>query len=178
MLILKINKPTNKVKQAPAAPPASRDFRPDKLRVQIARYIFFGAFSTAADFAILNLCVYVLHVPIVWANLLSISASLLAGYATNQKLVFRNSEARTKRHFIYYVIVTLIGLYGLQSGVLVLLSHYPLAQNAISGFVATTITHAPIGPIEANIAKLLATIASSIWGFIACKKLVFVYNQH
>lgn len=148
----------------------------DRLHQQLLRFFFFGAFNTAIDFAVLNLGLYVFHLPEVAANVISISVALVAGYVINQKFVFRR-QPPTKRHVGYFLIITLTGLYGLQSGLIELLAHYPLAQSTLAGFLSTIVTHVPFSVLESNAAKLIATIASGLWNFILFRKFVFIKHN-
>lgn len=159
--------------QKAAAAPFSQASRQDKLIHEVVRFVCFGVFSTTTDFAVLNLLIYVFHMPEVFANMVSISAALLVGYAVNRRLVFRK-QPPTKRHVGYFMVINLIGLYGLQTVVVILLSHYPLAQSTIAGFLATILAHVPFTALESNVVKLIATLASGIWNFVMVRKFVFI----
>lgn len=156
----------------------SEPHRPDGLIGQIWRYILYGAFATAVDFAVMNLCLYVFHMPTIIANTISLSISLLVSFSLSEKLIFRGEHKHSRRRqVIYFVIMTLIGQYGLQSGMFAVLSDYPLAQNAIASFLAPLLGHIPYAVVAANAMKLLATIATGIWGFVLSRHLVFAHNQ-
>lgn len=132
----------------------------------------FGAFSTAVDFATLNLFIYVIHIPSVAANVISISVSLAVSYGINRRLVFRRRPP-TRRHIVYFLIITMVGLYGLQSGVFELTSQYPLAQSTIAGYLSNILSYVPFTALESNVVKLMATLASGVWNFFFFRKFIF-----
>lgn len=150
-------------------------YPPDRLHAQIIRYYLFGAFNTAVDFAMLNFGLNVLHLPVVAANALGISAALTTGYIINRKLVFRRSQPRRKRHYGYYIVINLASLYGLQTGILLLLGHYTLVQSTITGF-AITLIHVPFDTLQHNVAKLIAALTTGIWNFALFRKFVFAHK--
>lgn len=150
----------------------------DSIWQQIWRYIFFGAFTTAIDFAVLNLCLYILHMPSLVANTISLSISLIASYSITEKLIFRGEHKHSRRRKVaYFVVITLIGQYGIQSGLFAFLTYNPLAQNAIASFLAPLFGHVPYAIIAENVMKLFATIATGIWSFVLSRQLVFAYAK-
>lgn len=145
---------------------------------QLWRFIFYGAFSTAVDFAVLNLCLYVFHLPSLIANTISLSISLLVGYSMSEKLIFRGEHKHSRRRqIVYFLVVTLVGQYGIQSGIFAILTSNPLAQNAIASFLAPILGHVPYAVVAANVMKLFATIATGIWSFVLSRQLVFAYAR-
>lgn len=156
--------------------------RQDSLWTHIWRYIVFGAFSTAVDFAMLNLLEYILNVPGLIANTISLTVGLAVSYGISERLVFRNNGAQPWRHsrrrqIVYFVLITLVGVYGLQSGLFALLGEYPLAQQTIANFIAPILGHVKFNILEANVMKLLATIATAVWNFVLSRQLVFAYAK-
>lgn len=149
-----------------------------KWHQQLWRFIFYGAFSTAVDFAVLNLCLYVFHIPSLVANTISLSISLIAGYSMSEKLIFRGEHKHSRRRqVIYFIIINIVGQYGIQSGIFALLSTNPLAQNAIASFLAPIFGHVPYAVVASNVMKLFATIATGIWSFVLSRQLVFAYAK-
>lgn len=165
-------KPKTSPNEQAAVAALDHQYPPDKLHSQIIRYYLFGAFNTAVDFVMLNIGIYALHLPVVFANALGISTALLTGYFINRKLVFRHSQPRHKRHYGYYLVINLASLYGLQTGVLLLLGHYTLVESTITGF-AVTLIHVPFDTLQNNVAKLIAALTTGVWNFALFRKFVF-----
>lgn len=146
----------------------------DNLWQQIMRYICFGAISTAIDFVVLNLCLYAFHIPSMVANTIALAISLIVSYPINERLIFRGKHKHTRqRQIIYFVVVTLVGQFGLQSGLFALLTANPLAQNAVASFLAPMFGHIPYAVIASNVVKMLATIATGVWSFVFSRQFVF-----
>lgn len=165
-------------KNSAPADAATAKNSPDSLWQQVLRFIFFGAFSTAIDFAVLNLCLYIFHIPSMFANIISLSISLVVSYSITEKFIFRGEHKHSRRRkVIYFVVMTLVGQYGIQSGLFALLTSDPLAQNAIASFLAPILGHLPFSVVAENVMKLFATLATGIWGFVLSRQLVFAYDR-
>lgn len=173
---MKLFAKSNRSKIVPAA--SVKASAPDGLLAQIWRYIFFGAFATAIDFAVLNLCLYAFHIPNMFANTISLSVSLIISYSLTEKLIFRGEHKHSRRRkIIYFAVITLVGQYGIQSGLFALLTNDPLAQNAVASFLAPLLGHVPYAVVAENVMKLFATIATGIWSFVLSRQLVFVSHR-
>ena len=126
-----------------------------------------GVFNTLFDMA-LYVVVQSLTGSIIIANIVATSAALIGSYILNSKLTFKTRKW-TAKSFILFVVVTIFGLWVLQTGVIYLLT--PL-MNMIPEFLWHL-----FGPLE-HIAKILApkviaTAVTLVWNFIWYNKVIF-----
>jgi putative flippase GtrA len=126
---------------------------------QASKFGLVGIFNTALDFAIFNLGHSVFGLGTVTANVISTTIAMIVSYMINRNFVFSGSSSKATRQAILFLIVTAIGLYVLQNGVIYL--------------VTTSILHSN-GIVASNIAKLIGTGASLVWNFILYKRVVFI----
>ena len=137
-----------------------------------------GIINTLLDVLLLNLGIFVLQLPVVLANMLSVSIALAFSYTANSRWVFGGQRLGARRA-LRFVMITLIGLYGLQTLVIYLLTRQWLAPASL---VQGTIQALGLGQyfsnefIVANTAKVLATLFTTVWNFVLYKKYVFKTN--
>lgn len=162
---------------------------------EFKRFFLFGSIVTVVGFSAMNFFAYALHLDGLVANILSLTISIAVGYFIDEKFVFRGkrqiqtNEPETgkwqlsnwrslwetyRRRIIIFTVITLIGTYGLQTGLLELFISKPIAQNAIAGLIAPLLGHVSFDVIQANVMKMLAGIATEIFNFLLFRRLVFV----
>ena len=123
------------------------------------RFAIVGGANTALDFILLFLFVN-LGIDKILANYFSTGLSLIFSFFANKSFTFKNKDENAKKQFVLFLIVTITGLWILQ----------PIIIWALSSV---------LGPYIANdaillfVAKLVATIASLIWNYLLCSRLVF-----
>jgi putative flippase GtrA len=130
-----------------------------KNKPQKTRFIAVGGINTLLDFGILFL-LKSFGLPAVSANIISTSAAFCFSFFANKKYTFKTDTTNIKREIVLFVIVTLFGLWVLQTivikGVTYLLSGVDLPES-----------------VTLLIAKLLATIVSLTWNYILYSRVVF-----
>lgn len=126
--------------------------------VKLIRFAIVGGFNTALDFVLLFLFVYAAHLNEYVGNILSTGICLVISFVLNRTWTFR-SNGNQRRQFVAFLLVTLVGLWGLQTGVI-----YVIVE-ALSTWLE--------GPTLLLVAKLVATVASLIWNFVLYDRLVF-----
>jgi putative flippase GtrA len=130
-----------------------------KNKTQKTRFIAVGGINTLLDFGILFL-LKSLGLPAISANIVSTSAAFCFSFFANKKYTFKTNSTNIKREIVLFVIVTLFGLWVLQTVVIrtitYLLSGFDIPEN-----------------LTLLIAKLLATIVSLTWNYILYSRVVF-----
>ena len=81
-------------------------------------------------------------------------------FFANKKYTFKTTDTNVVREMVLFVIVTLTGLWGLQT-LIITLTHSPL-----TGIIGNT-------DVALLAAKLLATVASLTWNYLFYSRLVF-----
>lgn len=119
-----------------------------KLLAQIMKFGVVGVVATVIDFGIMNLLHYGLGLNILIANTSGFIVSLIFNYVASMKYVFAHKEGMSRREFIIFVVLSVIGL-ALNDGIV-------LALNAGLG-------------LEANIAKICATALVMVYNFVTRK---------
>lgn len=125
-----------------------------------ARFGLVGVINTAVDFVVLNLLAGVLGMPLFFANVGSTTAAMLTSFSLNKKAVFPGSDNSNRRQFILFMVVTLVGVWGVQGSVLALV-HLSLQSTGWSE------------PLIRNIAKLMGICVGLIWNYLWYSRFVF-----
>jgi putative flippase GtrA len=140
---------------------------PEKRDKKVIIFAAIGIFNTVFDMALYVLVQY-LTGSIIIANIVATSAALIGSYLLNSKLTFK-AKKWTAKSFVLFVVVTIFGLWVLQTGVIYLLT--PLV-GVIPEFLWRL-----LGPIE-GVTKILApkvaaTAVTVVWNFLWYNKVIF-----
>ena len=130
-----------------------------KNKTQKTRFIAVGGVNTLLDFGIL-FALKSLGLPAISANIVSTSAAFCFSFLANKKYTFKTDSTNIKREIVLFFIITLFGLWVLQTIVINVVS-YLLSGLNMPG--ATTLF----------VAKLCATIVSLTWNYIMYSRVVF-----
>ncbi len=130
-----------------------------KNKQQAGRFALVGAANTLLDFGLLFL-LRSIGIPTIVANFVSTTIAFLSSFVANKKYTFKTKNANLRREVVLFVLVTLFGLWVLQSFVLWLTIPW----------LETTLTSHQYALL---MAKLLATIVSMTWNYVLYTKLVF-----
>lgn len=126
---------------------------------QLIRFGLVGGVNTALDFGLLFVFKFI-GIPVELANIMSTGIAFVFSFFANKKYTFKTTGTSIVREMLLFVIVTLTGLWVLQT-------------------IVITLTHDPLTAITGNtdvalfISKLLATVVSLTWNYILYSKLVF-----
>ena len=127
----------------------------DKLRFAIV-----GSINTVIDFSILFTLTMFLNIPKELANFISTFISFLFSFFANKKYTFKSTSKNLKRQFLLFTIVTLFGLW--------------VIQTIIITAITPVFTNLGINkPAALLISKLIATAASLIWNYTLYSRAVF-----
>ena len=124
------------------------------------RFGLVGAANTALDFGLLLVLANFFAVPHVIANIISSSIAFVSSFFANKKYTFKTTGQSVVREMILFTIVTLFGLWVIQSAIITLLT--PPIQSIVTNDTITLV-----------IAKLIATLASLTWNYVLYSKVVF-----
>ena len=126
-----------------------------------------GVFNTLFDYVLYAVIQYFTG-SILIANVGATSAAMVGSYILNSKLTFKTRKW-TVKSFILFIIVTLFGLWVLQTAAIYLITYL---TNIIPDFLWQL-----FGPLE-HVAKILApkilaTPVTLIWNFVWYNKVIF-----
>ncbi len=124
-----------------------------------ARFILVGGTNTAIDFGILFALKALGLNPLI-ANVVSTGTAFVFSFFANKKFTFQSEGGDLKKQMLLFTLVTLFGLWGIQT----------LIINTLSPLIA------PLGfgdDITLLAAKLAATVASLIWNYVLYSRIVF-----
>lgn len=153
------------------------------LSVRIIRFGLVGIFNTGIDFLIFNLLILIItsanptHNEVIVFNTISATTVACISFLLNSRYVF-NSSKTPKKYAVYFVAITLSGLYIVQNGIIYIVSKTPsIANPAVSVLDWLNIS---IGQnvLLANIGKLFGTAGSMIWNYKLYKHTVFRSQKH
>ncbi len=126
---------------------------------QLLRFGLVGGANTALDFGLL-FGFKALGVPVELANIFSTGIAFIFSFFANKKYTFKTTGTNVMRELILFIIVTLVGLWVIQTAIIVI-AEPPLTalfHNSGLGLFA---------------AKLLATVASLTWNYLLYSRVVF-----
>jgi putative flippase GtrA len=138
---------------------------PEKLKLIIFSLI--GVFNTLFDITLYIILLHITH-SIILANVVSTSAALVGSYFLNTRLTFK-TKMWTAKTFISFIVVTVFGLWVLQTLAIYLFAH----------LLKTIPEHIwqLLGPTESFarsvIPKLLATVITFAWNYLWYNRVIF-----
>lgn len=130
-----------------------------KNKQQKLRFILVGICNTTIDFATL-FTLKSLGLPTVPANIVSTTAAFCFSFFANRKYTFKGNSGNLKKQIPLFILVTLTGLWGVQTLVIFIVSQ--LLANSSLGEGATLL-----------VAKIVATATSLVWNYIFYSRIVF-----
>lgn len=126
---------------------------------QKVRFIAVGGTNTLIDFGLLFL-LKTLGMPVIAANIISTTTAFCFSFFANKKYTFKTAGGNIKKEIILFTVITLFGLWVLQTVVIKLIS-VPLEQTGLPDNIVLLA------------AKLLATIVSLVWNYVLYSRVVF-----
>lgn len=141
------------------------------------RFVMVGLAATAIDWGILFGLVVFGGFPNLGGNFVSTSAAMVFSFFTNKSFTFK-AKNTTKRHLVYFVIITIIGMWAIQ----------PIIIEGVNIFLGSWFTDSQpvkwlgdlLGPwfkagyLVLFLGKGLATAASLTWNYLMYRKFVFI----
>lgn len=127
---------------------------------QKVRFLVVGATATLIDFGLLFLLQGPARLPILGANIISTTTAFLFSFTANKNYTFKAKGGSLVRQMVLFTIVTLFGLWVLQTLVI------SLVMPLLTSYIIQTET-------ALFIAKLLATGVTMVWNYLLYSLLVF-----
>jgi putative flippase GtrA len=135
------------------------------------RFLVAGGLNTLLDFVLLNLLILLAGLPVLGANLVSVTVGITVSYFLNHFFVFRHGEPVTLGRFLRFLAVTGFSSLLLQSGVIWLFE-----RGFDTTFGRSLImfgTNAEQEFVEINVAKATAVLIGLVWNFTLYRLVVF-----
>lgn len=130
-----------------------------KSKQTLVRFIVVGLVNTALDFGILFILTH-FGVDKIVANIISSTTAFVFSFFANKKYTFKTTDTNVVREMLLFVIVTLFGLWVLQTAVI----------WATTPLTTATLHNTSLALLAS---KLLATVVSMTWNYVLYSKLVF-----
>lgn len=130
-----------------------------KNKQQKLRFVLVGICNTTIDFSLL-FTLKALGLPVIPANIVSTTAAFCFSFFANKKYTFKNTETNLKRQIPLFIIVTLSGLWGVQTFIIFVTSSLLASSGLQEGLILL-------------FAKIVATIASLLWNYTFYSRFVF-----
>lgn len=140
------------------------------------RFVIVGIAATAIDWTILFTLV-ALGSPSIPSNFVSTSVAMVFSFFTNKSFTFKAKNI-TKKHLVYFVIITIIGLWAIQpiiiGGVNMLLGSWFTNSSAVKRLGDLLGSWFKAKYLVLFLGKGFATAASLTWNYLMYRKFVFV----
>lgn len=134
---------------------------------QKTRFLFVGIANTTIDFVVLFSLTLFLGFPVVIANIFSTSIALIFSYVLNKKAVFSDNEPHSTKQFTLFLIVTLSGLWVVQSIVITVLL-----------WTIHLLSDQQITAVTLLICKGFATLITMVWNYVLYRRHVFIRRKN
>lgn len=132
-----------------------------KKHAEKLRFVIVGGLSTVIDFGILFIAV-AFGIPVVVSNFISTSIASIFNFFAHKTFTYSVQDKTNTKHVVSYLAVTLSGLWILQPSVIT------ICIKVLTGDWSTT------NQLAILIAKILATVASTLWSYYLYRKFVFI----
>lgn len=126
---------------------------------QKVRFIAVGGVNTLIDFGLL-FTLKAFGLPAISANVISTTAAFCFSFFANKKYTFKTTGTDIKREIFLFIVITLFGLWVLQTLVIAFVTNL-LSQTGLQDGVILLI------------AKLFATTVSLTWNYVLYSRVVF-----
>jgi putative flippase GtrA len=123
------------------------------------RFAIVGGINAVIDFVILFTLV-ALGLPTIVSNFFSTSTALTFSFFANKKFTFKDSGKNARAQFIYFLTITLIGLWVIQ----------PIIIEATRLLLESWFTNKYILLFAG---KVVANTVTLVWNYLLYRKLVF-----
>jgi putative flippase GtrA len=143
---------------------------------RVGKFGLVGIVNTLIDLTLYNILSGPIGLPLIAANLCSTTVAMLFSFFANQRWVFGSKQRSTLAQAAVFFLITGFGLYGLQNGVIYLLTKLWTGPVDLGLAVAHAIGIGKVlsdGFLTKNGVKAAAIIVSLTWNYIMYKKVVF-----
>jgi putative flippase GtrA len=123
------------------------------------RYVIVGSTNTVLDFGIL-FTLSTLGLPAITSNIISTSIAFCFSFFANKKYTFKTTDTNVKREIFLFVVVTLFGIWVLQTIIISL-----VGASIVSLHLSSELTLLA--------AKLCASVITLAWNYLMYSRVVF-----
>lgn len=130
---------------------------------QLFRFGLIGGINTVIDFCLLFLLKSA-GLPVITSNIISSTTAFVFSFFANKNYTFRSQGASVVRQMVLFTVVTLFGIWMLQTAIIQITLPWfsALTKNTSTGLL---------------VAKLCATAISLIWNYVLYAKVVFLKKE-
>lgn len=125
------------------------------------KFIVVGGTAALIDFSVFFLLTSYFHTSILFANICSTSIAFCFSFIANKTYTFQTKDRSILRELLLFIIVTLVGLWGVQT-IIVVLSH-PLIHQLVEN-----------NDIALLFGKIIAAAVGMIWNYFFYSRFVFI----
>lgn len=122
------------------------------------RFGLVGVANTLIDFSVL-FALTTIGIPSLVSNIFSTSCAFTFSFFANKNFTFK-AKSTSRRQFILFIVITLFGLWGIQTAVMWIIGNLLGASGLDKSLVLL-------------ISKLFATLASLVWNYSLYSRIVF-----
>lgn len=141
------------------------------------RFAVIGVLNTTIDFVILFVLV-AFGLPTIASNFISTSTALVFSFFANKTYTFKSENKLAGKHFAYFLIITLLGLWIIQPIIIVginLLLRPWFTESCIVKLIGDLLgSWFKASYLVLLIGKVLATAVTLVWNYLLYRKFVFV----
>lgn len=146
---------------------------------QLVRFLCFGVVNATNSILLLNFFVYVFHLHVLLANIVSASISISISYVLNHYAVFQSKDPLTLRAFLHFFLITGLSVLLVQTvviaGVIHLLGTKEIGINSLLRLLGLRPLTTQF--INLNIAKLISIVFSMLWNLTLYRLIVFQSSE-
>lgn len=136
-------------------------------RLKFIIFSLIGIFNTIFDIALYIAFFNVTH-SIIVANIISTSAALVGSYLLNSRVTFK-AKTWTARSFVGFIVVTVFGLWVLQTGAIYLVTRAQTHLPEHTWQLLGSLEHVS----KTLLPKLLATAVTFVWNYLWYSRVIF-----
>jgi putative flippase GtrA len=150
---------------------------------RVGKFGLVGIINTLLDYILFIALTKIFSIPLssVWmAKVASGSVAMCNSFYLNRRWVFNSSDRNVRSQAVRFLLVTLIGVFGIQTGLVQFFSSVFSWPGEFGYTIAHQLGIAQLAPAIITreftiktVAFGLATLASMTWNFVMYKKVVF-----
>jgi putative flippase GtrA len=130
------------------------------------RFVLVGIGNTLIDIVCFNIMLSVFGMGLVGANIISTTVAMATSYVLNKQAVFRNKVSHSFGQIALFLIITLTGIWLIQTIIMVQVFHFLEHELAATG-------HPLLVWFLQNAAKAAGIVGGALWNYFGYSRLVF-----
>jgi putative flippase GtrA len=130
------------------------------------RFVLVGISNTLIDVVCFNILMSLFGAGMILASIISTTVAMVASYLLNKQAVFRNRTPHSLGQITLFLIVTLTGIWLIQTLIMVQVFHFLEHSLSATG-------HPLLVWFLQNAAKGVGIVAGALWNYFGYSRLVF-----